>query len=199
MGTRDIAATKIEIVRSFKLEGVIQAIDGGANSLTIIGLKIFAFPDAQIDDPEGMPIEFSALRTGQMAKVKGNVRPNGRFEATKIKLRMTKYALEGEIQAIDANSLTVIGVRNHAGFDSIVEEPDGTPIDFFTLRPGQMVKIKGNVRPDGRFEATKIKLRKPSGGVVMEGAVEMIDNAKNTLTVMGATVYVETGTDIEFQ
>ena len=198
-GARDIAATKIEIRRRFKLEGEIQAIDGGMNSLIIVGVKIAAVPDVEIADPEGIPIEFSALRIGQTVKVKGSVGPGGAFEAKKIELQMTEYKLEGQIQAIDANSLTVIGVRNLAGFDSKVEETDGTPIDFFTLRPGQMVKIKGNVRPDGRFEATKIKLRKPSGGVVMEGAVEMIDNAKNTLTVMGATVYVETGTDIEFQ
>ncbi len=198
-GTRDIAATKIEIQRRFKLEGEIQAIDGGTYSLIIVGVKIAAVPDVEIEDPEGIPIEFTALRIGQTVKVKGSVGPDGAFEAKKIELQMTKYALEGQIQAIDANSLTVIGVRNLAGFDSIVEETDGTPIDFFTLRTRQMVKIKGNVRPDGRFEATRIKLRKPSGGAAMEGVVEMIDTAKNTLTVMGVTVRVDTGTDIEFR
>jgi len=199
--SKTIGATGIRIRQKYKLEGQIQAIDGQTNSLTILGIKLFADQKSSIEYFEGMPIEFSALRVGKIAEVSGNLMPEGAFYAKKIKLRLNEYTLKGVIQAVnvEAMSLVIMGVQNVAAFDSEIKDLEGNAIDFSELRVGQFVKIKGNVRPDGLIQAKRVSLRKTDSTSEIEAAVQAIDKDTRTLTVMGVPVRVDQSTKIEFR
>jgi hypothetical protein len=116
---RTIHANKIEIqqaLREEKLKGRIQTIDSVANSLVVLGTRIFAARDAQIVDRAGSVIPFSSLQRGWMVKVKGRLQEGGGLHASEIKLSREEAPdeaeVEGRVQSIDKarGTLTVAGL-----------------------------------------------------------------------------------------
>ena len=198
----NLVATSVEIGKPYKIEGQIEAIDGGNYTLTVVGVKILSDYKAKVRDSEGMPMEFSDLRVGQTVKVGGDMSPAGVYQAAKIKLERDDYKVEGKIQVIDESemSLTVLGLQSIASLNSQIVDPDGAPVEFSSLRRGQMVQVKGTVRPDGVLQVKKIKVRGPGKTKLrVEGVIQEIDDAKGTLTLMGISVAVNKKAKIEFR
>lgn len=116
---RTIHASKVEIQqapREEKLKGRIQNIDSGANSLVVLGTKVFAGRDGQIANRDGSAIPFSSLQKGWMVKVKGRLQEEGALQASEIKVSREEAPdeaeVEGRVQRIDKarSTLTVAGL-----------------------------------------------------------------------------------------
>jgi hypothetical protein len=118
-GARTVQASDIEIQEESseeKLKGRIQNIDSGANSLVVLGTKVFAAGDAQIAARDGSTIPFSSLQKGWMVKVKGSLQGEGALQASEIKVSREEAPdeaeVEGKVQAIDKarSTMTVAGL-----------------------------------------------------------------------------------------
>jgi Domain of unknown function (DUF5666) len=118
-GARTVNASEIEIQQESneeKLKGRIQTIDTGANSLVVLGTKVFAVGDAQIAARDGSAIPFSSLQKGWMVKVKGSLQGEGTLQASEIKVSREEAPdeaeVEGKVQAIDKarSTMTVAGL-----------------------------------------------------------------------------------------
>jgi len=116
---RTIRASEIEIQQAtheVKLKGRIQDIDSGANSLVVLGTKVFATHDAQIAARDGSTIPFASLQKGWMVKVKGNLPEEGALHVSEIKVSREEATdeaeVEGRVQNIDKarSTLTVTGL-----------------------------------------------------------------------------------------
>jgi hypothetical protein len=116
---RTVQATEIEIQQESneeKLKGRIQNIDSGADSLVVLGTKVFTTGDAQIVDRAGSVIPFSSLQKGWMVKVKGRLQEEGALHASEIKVSREEAPdeaeVEGRVQSVDKarNTLTVAGL-----------------------------------------------------------------------------------------
>lgn len=115
---RTIRASEIEIQQepgAEKLKGRIQSIDSGANSLVVLGTRVFAAPDAQIAARDGSAIPFPGLQKGWMVKVKGRLQ-EGALQASEIKASREEAPdeaeVEGRVQSIDKarGTMTVAGL-----------------------------------------------------------------------------------------
>jgi Domain of unknown function (DUF5666) len=115
-GARTVQAGEIEIQQESseeKLKGRIQSIDGGANSLVVLGTKVFAAGDAQIAARDGSTIPFSGLQKGWMVKARGSLQGEGALHASEIKVSREEAPdeaeVEGRIQSIDkARSMMIV-------------------------------------------------------------------------------------------
>jgi cytochrome c-type biogenesis protein CcmE len=118
-GARTIHASEIEIQQApqeDKLKGRIQNIDSGANSLVVLGTKVFADRDAQIAARDGSAIPFSSLQKGWMVKARGSLQEEGALHASEIKVSREEAPdeaeVEGRVQSIDKarSTMTVTGL-----------------------------------------------------------------------------------------
>jgi Domain of unknown function (DUF5666) len=118
-GARTVNASEIEIQEESseeKLKGRIQTIDTGANSLVVLGTKVFAAGDAQIAARDGSTIPFSSLQKGWMVKVKGSLQGEGTLQASEIRVGREEAPdeaeVEGRVQTIDKarSTMTVAGL-----------------------------------------------------------------------------------------
>lgn len=147
---------------------------------------------------------FGDLKVGQTVTVEGQ--PSGPRTLLARKIKVYKGTredkLKGRVQDIDGtdNSLTLLGVRVVAARDARVEDREGSPTRFSSLRKGWMVKVKGRLRDDGVVEAAEIKVSKGKDADEAEvgSRVQAIDHARSTLTVLGLTVRVTSGSEIKF-
>jgi hypothetical protein len=118
-GARTVQASEIEIQEvpsEEKLKGRIQDIDTGANSLVVLGTRVFTAPDAQIAARDGSLIPFSGLQKGWMVKVKGSLQGEGTLQASEVKVSREEAPdeaeVEGRVQRIDKarSTMTVAGL-----------------------------------------------------------------------------------------
>jgi hypothetical protein len=116
---RTIQASDVEIQQASseeKLKGRIQHVDTGANSLVVLGTKVFAAGDAQIAARDGSAMPFSSLQKGWMVKVKGRLQGEGALQASEIRVSREEAPdeaeVEGRVQRIDKarNMMTVAGL-----------------------------------------------------------------------------------------
>lgn len=166
----------------------------------------------------GERASFEDLQVGQAVSVEGRYLGAKAILASEIKIDdepIDQEKLKGKIQTIDdkEKSMRITDVKVLVTPDTLIEDRDiedpngdedaeieGSPIEFSALRKGWRVKVKGRLQEDDVFTAEQIKVRKPkrSNEIEIESTVQAIDEAQNTLTVMGFTARVNQRTEIEF-
>jgi len=122
LGARMVLADEIEVLRfagASKFEGAIQAIDAETKAVTVLGIKVVTSADTRFEQPGGMPLEFAALKQGQVIEVKGAPGGTDGFAASKLEIveemdiRANHATLEAQIEEVDAsaNSVVMLGVK----------------------------------------------------------------------------------------
>ena len=110
--------------------------------------------------------------------------------------------LKGRVQSIDggADNLVVLGTRVSTAPDAQIVARDGSIIPFSSLQKGWMVKVKGSLQGEGTLRATEIKVSREEAPdeAEVEGRVQSLDKARNTMTVAGLTIRLTPATKIRF-
>jgi hypothetical protein len=170
----------------------------------------------------GEPATFADIKVGQAIAVEGRAFGNSAILANEIEIQDLPEGeqVEGRIEAIDSGaiSLTVLGVTIFAG-DALIQEvvkleddgdqQDGNeeeeeeenndqvfPLVFEDLQVGDWVEVKGSLQGSSEVHADVIELTKAEENSEIEGIVQAVD--QQTLTVLGATIRVDPGTQIEY-
>ena len=111
------------------IEGPIESLDHQTQSLRILGLELLIPLDAKIQDKSRSRVDFTSLKIGDVAKLKGTYQASGGFVTASIKVQPTEGALLAEVQgrldSVDPLSATV----RAAGFTVMVT--DETAINDF--------------------------------------------------------------------
>jgi hypothetical protein len=146
---------------------------------------------------------FNDLKVGQMLKVKGKPDESGKFAAMEISVKETveDAAIEGRLQSID-HPKNKLRLFNHE-----ISVPDGVEfkglqdksLGLKGLKVGEVVKLKGKYSATTGFNPDKIKIKEAMDYNVdeLQGVVDEIDYAANTLEMVGFTVMATPRTTIE--
>lgn len=139
------------------------ATDVGNSTLQVLGVTIEVnastlFEDARDDLPN---FGLGDISTGDFLSVRGTEIDNNRITATQIERKnaTVDVVLQGFVDSVETNSLTILGVTVGTDGNTKFETEDDEDIDsdafFLQLQPGNLVKVKREAN-DG--DATAIDL-----------------------------------------
>ena len=146
---------------------------------------------------------FKELQVGQRLKVKGNPAADGKFVALEITVKppSDKTEIEGVIQQVNVPTRTIQMLNREFTLpsDVSIKDLDRNFVSLEVLKPGDIVKLKGNYAPEQGFIPEKVKMKENVGFVVeeLQGTIDKIDYANRTLEMAGFTVVVTEKTEIE--
>ncbi len=198
----DLLALEIEVKNGqyvFQKIEIIGAIDSlGADFIMVQGYVIIADTNTVILDASFQPITLADLQKGQIVKVKGFVQDDETVLAYRIKVKdlWTAYLkVEGAIEAIGEQSVTVQGMLFNVDSSTVILDADFQAITLADLSEGQMVHIKAKEQEDGSYLALRIKLEnEPQATVDITGAIQAITS--DSVTVNDMRFYVSEKTEI---
>jgi hypothetical protein len=129
-GAGNLRAIQMEIKQDGEMdemEGNIESVDAGQNTLRVFGVP-FEVGQTLVLDQMREVIGLADLKPGMRIKCKGRMAPERIYRPSKIKVKSSAPdnmdELEGEIAAIDpeARTLQVMGFTVHVGPDVEIEE-----------------------------------------------------------------------------
>jgi hypothetical protein len=146
---------------------------------------------------------FADLHVGRGVEIEGTLVGARRMQATAIEIRQATdedQEVTGTIEAIDAGAktVTVLGVKIVAADTTIVEDEEGLPVDFSSLKRGWRIKAEGTLQA-GALAAEEIKMKEAKEKAKIQGKIEGVDPAAQTLTVMGLRIDVTPATSIHIE
>jgi len=167
-----------------EIRGRIKSI--AADRLVIASFTFFVDAKTVVLDHRNRLIRFADLRVDQLVEVRADRRADGSLLATRIKVEddgNDELEFTGKIEAIDAASLVVLGVKFSVNQNTVVLDNRNNPLKFADLQVGLLVEIRADRRSDGSWLATRIKIEdQPNDEVELTGLIEAIDS--NSLTVL---------------
>jgi Domain of unknown function (DUF5666) len=144
------------------------------------------------------------LQVGQIVAIEGKAAGARTVHADKIEFQeeSDEAKLKGRIQNIDGggHSLVILGTKVSTAPDAQIVARDGSAIPFSSLQKGWMVKARGSLQGEGTLQASEIKVSREEAPdeAEVEGRVQSIDKARNTMTVAGLTIRLTPATKIKF-
>ena len=204
--TNILNATKIEIEDTASTEGNKEEVEGyisgfadAASDFSVAGQAVHVAPDtvyesgAESDLKDGIKIEAEGVVT------------NGVLLASKVTVKQTRATkpniiVEAPVEAINANSITVLGQNFLFSKRSQMEDKTGVQPKLnitnisSTITVGDHVSVRGFKNSAGELIATRIE-RNANTKVVVQGSVEAVSSA--TLTILGLNVM--TGPNTKFK
>lgn len=204
--TNILNATKIEIEdiastegNQAEVEGYISGFKDAANDFNVAGQAVHVASNtvyesgAESDLKDGIKIEAEGVVT------------NGVLLASKVTVKQTRATkphiiVEAPVEAIDANSITVLGQNFIFSKRTQMEDKTGVQPKLnitnisSTIMVGDHVSVRGFKNSAGELIATRIE-RNANNKVVVQGPVEAISSP--TLTILGLNV--TTGSNTKFK
>lgn len=205
-----LLATKIEIEDRFEVElvitGVIQSISLDDSVLVVAGFEFIITDSTVILDEDNNSIDFGDLQVGAVVEIRADVQADGTLIATRIEVEdrfEDKVELTGTIESIGSGSsgdtLVVAGITFFVDANTEISNNEDNPIGFADLMVGLIVEIRGIVQQDGKFVATRIKIKdRIEDEVEVTGVIEQITETseETTITVLGRTFVLTDNTVI---
>ena len=197
-----LMAKKIEIENEqYALQRIriVGAIDSVGNDFIILeNYTIYTDTNTVILSANFNPIGLKDLQKGQIVKVKGRVQADGSILAKRIKVRdlwMAYFKIEGIIQSLSSQSITVEGITFKTDSTTIVLNDDNNLITLNDLSVGQDVHIKARKSEDGSFVAFKIKVEETdTADINITGIIQAL--TIDSITVNDIRFYVTNKTEI---
>jgi hypothetical protein len=193
----DIVATRIErktATGAFEVAGIAASVDTAARRLRVGNLTI-DYASAQLSDfASGQP------SNGDVVEAKGTLNTAGTLVATQLERRSTslpgatntKAEIEGLVtRFVSAADFDVAGARVTTNASTVFENGSagGLVLDA-------AVEVTGALDATGRLVAQKVEFRRDSD-LEIEGRVDAVNAAANTLTVLGQPVRTTAQTRFE--
>lgn len=173
------------------VEGAIEAI--GIESLHVAGIAFLVDGETEIRGPDGADLTLGDLIVGHYVSVEGEALADTSFLATRIELD-DELELEGRIDTLGSNYLTVNGVTVFVDENTEIEGPDGNPLPFSQLQQGDFVEIEATLENDDSYLAESIEVESEDEDIEAEGQISALSG--NSLTVNGIEFFVNSSTEI---
>jgi len=154
-----------------EIEGLVQAIDGGAGTLTVLDQRLGAIriqTDADTLVRRGdSTISLLDIQVGQRVHVKALQQDDGSFLATEVLLENENIGgqreVSGTVSSVDASAGSFVV---DAGGTTITVETDsrttykkrGSPASFSDVTAGSSVEVKGILQSDGTILARQVRI-----------------------------------------
>ncbi len=195
-------AQKIEIkAEHYAMQRVhiVGPIDSLGNDFIVVNnYMVYTDTNTVILNADYQPITLHDLQTGQIVKIKGFVQNDGSVLAERIKVRdlwMAYFKLEGTIESVETNTITVEGMTFAIDSATVILDADGNPVTTDNLSAGQEVHIKAQKLQDGTYLALRIKIEKEDGArLEISGAIQFV--TMDSITVNDMRFYVNAKTEI---
>ena len=145
------------------------------------------------------------LQAGTRVEVKGRVVGPRAVAADLIEIdtrQGEEDGLGGVIESVDATAktLAVMGIKISTADETALAGESREPIAFADFKKGQWISVDGTLGTDGVLKASEVRIKPPkqrgSREAKLEGRVSQVDGARNTFTLLGATVTVTPQTQI---
>lgn len=200
-------------VGSLRVTGTILAVSPTSLQLAASGGQTMTFrlvPTTTFDE-NGQAIDVSALAAGQVVLVKYHQEANGSLKAKEVRVE-TPSSVASPAVIVTATLISLspgtVTVKPTSGGATLtlrlvpetVYELHGKPAALSDLRPGQRLRIKYHLEPDGSFKAKKIKiLAEPAVSFRLEGTLVAAGTTHVRIRVGGGRtidVAVDAGTKV---
>jgi len=145
------------------------------------------------------------LQAGTRVEVKGRVVGPRAVAADLIEIdtrQGEEDGLGGVIESVDATArtLAVMGIKISTADETALAGESREPIAFPDFKKGRWISVDGTLGTDGVLKASEVRIKPPkqrgSREAKLEGRVSQVDGARNTFTLLGATVTVTPQTQI---
>lgn len=195
-----LVATAIKLEDRFEDEVEVVGTIGslGADSLVVSRITFFVDANTLVFDNQQNPISFNELMVGQIVEVRGELLPDGRLLATKIKIEDSiedEVEITGKIDSLSENSITVLDRTFGVTENTVVFDDNNDLISFNELSVGLTIEIRGDLLPDGTLIAIRLKIEDQSNNEIeVTGAIEAID--VSNLQVLGVVFQIDNLTTV---
>lgn len=191
-------ATRIKVedfnAEEVEVSGAIESI--GVNSIVVLQREFLVTDSTVILGDDDNPIDFSVLRVGDVAEVRGEVQLDSSLLATRIKLEdlfIDEVGLVGTIESLGPDSLVVSGVTFFVTASTLIQDLNEQSIALSALSVGSFVEVEADIQASGQFVAVKIEEEDRIGDEVsVTGIIEEL--ASGSLTVLSQTFGVTENT-----
>lgn len=148
-----LAANHVKFHASVRLEGNIEAINGGTSTFSLVGLPGVTVAVNSQTAFDGGVTALTDLSPGQHVRLRGRVNGTNTVIATRVELRSADddVDLQGPVQAAANPTLTLLGVTVNTAalsddaFKGRNDNSIGRTAFFNALSVGTVVKVKGRV------------------------------------------------------
>lgn len=137
------------------VEGPIEAIDLGTNTITVLGQLVRIDADTSFDDSIS-PTSIDGLNVTDIVEVSGFVLADGSISATRIELKPAggEFEVTGQVSNLTATTFDINALTVDFSAAQLDNFPNGTPEE------GQRVEAKGmSLGAGGELQATRVEFK----------------------------------------
>ncbi len=178
-----------------EVEGFITAL--GDSTLTVGGLLFRVTSSTEIEGEQGADLEFEDLAVGEFAEVEGHFTSSD-LVADEIEVetdQQTQVEVEGIIEALGEETVTVRGLDFLVTSATEIEGPHGQMLEFEDLEVGQFAEVEGHFRSDGTLVADEVEIEvEGDEDVEVSGIIEEL--GEDFLVVSGVSFIVTDTTEV---
>lgn len=181
-----------EADKEMNFTGNIEAVTEA--SITVRGLVFAVDQNTEFFGDDRNSITLADLKVGQIVKIKAVKQSSGQYLALRVEAKKfwrPTVKVEGEIEALTLNSLTVMGKTFTVDSSTLVVGHGTGVITFASLTLGLNVEVKGSLNTSGALAAKLIKVH-PAHEFEVYGKIEFL--TANSLVVAGFTITIDQNT-----
>ncbi len=164
----------------------------GDRTVTVNGIIFNVDSTTVFLDGEKQPIDFSAIQIDQEVEIRAIRFADGTLLALRIKVKKEKserIKQKGRIEALTANTITVLSAVFSVDSTSQILDADKNPILFSDLQVDMLVKIRAVVNLDGSLFAEEVRMKERGGEEVsVAAAIDSLWDGKMSLGGLTFTV-----------
>ncbi len=161
------------------LTGAIQSLS--ADALVVNDTSILTTVNTIFLDENDNPTTFSVLEVGFIVRVQAVRGDDNLWYASEIKVEddgldgPIEVEVEGQIQALTANTLTVNAIVFVVNDATEILDPDNNPLAFDALILDQLVDIRADRYADNTHIATRIRVQEEENNRVLQACESTVD------------------------
>jgi len=109
-------------------------------------------------------------------------------------------SIQGVVSSLSGATFQLLGgaVTVQAGAAKVYGEQNRMPLTWNDIKNGTEVTVYGASTAPGQFSATAIEVHGPESDGEIQGKIDSIDLARNTVTVMGFTIELNSSTMYDY-
>ncbi len=147
-------------------------------------------------------IDLTQLVEGRQVKIKGSLKPDGRFVADKISLKPPEqWGVDGVIRGVvqSERGICLLNAIFRLPESAEILSPEQRRLDLDALGVGQAVELTGSYSPEHGLVPLKVQVRHGSAPEFEEiqGRIESVSSGEGTFCVLGIMVTTDANTQIK--
>ncbi|OGU98493.1 MAG: hypothetical protein A3J84_03610, partial [Ignavibacteria bacterium RIFOXYA2_FULL_37_17] len=181
--------------KELEVEGTITAIDSASITVNMIVFKVDS--STVIHAHEGVILNFSDLKIGDMVEVKAILLSDSTYKAVKIKLENedpeNEFEIAGLIEVVNSDNILVGGYQIYVNSQTKIYNQLKQSLLFADLTVGTFVVVKASLQSN-LYYASLIKVRNNNSAELhVTGAIEVLNGT--SITVKGIVFLTDQNTE----